>query len=231
MIRRLISLIVKLFTLAIAIFILTVVWIIFDGVTDLGNHSDVALVLGHTDAEPATAKKHKEDRLERAAQLFKDGQFPYIIVSGAAHSGGENEADRMAHGLEVLGIPAGDIIIDPHGDNTETTARNVAEIMKKHGFHSVMIVTDYYHITRTKLALRHEQVTELDTAHAGALRKQDAFPIGREVVALYAYLGKYYLLPAAAKARDEAKTGLDQAKVEAEKAKTSVDKKLDNLGK
>lgn len=231
MIRRFVRLIFQLLTLVIAVFILTAVWIIFDGVTDLGNHPDVALVLGHTDVEPATAEKHKEDRLDRAAQLYKDGQFPLIIVSGAVHSGGENEADRMAHGLEVLGVPASDIIIDQQGSNTETTARNVAEIMKKRGFHSVMVITDYYHMTRAKLALRHEGVTELDTAHAGNLRKQDAFPIGREVVALYAYLGKYYLLPAAEKARDEAKTGLDQAKVEAEKAKTSVDKKLDNMAK
>ena len=103
--------------------------------------------------------------------------------------------------------------------------------MKSHRFQSVMVVTDYYHMTRTKLALLHEGITEIGKAHVGKLRKEDAWKIGREVVALYDYIGKIYLLPAAKKVKKEALVGVDKAKADAEKTKEKVDKSLDSMAK
>lgn len=76
--------------------------------------------------------------------------------------------------------------------------------MRDHHFKSVMVVTHYYHITRTKMALKREGITRISQAHAGTVTKTDAFNIAREVADTYYHLFKYYLGPAAAKAGVEA---------------------------
>ncbi len=222
---------------AVFVFLCTAAWIIFDGLSDEGVKADVALVPGYGGAAPGM----ENSRLDRVAQLYNGGEFPFVIVSGSMRrgSGASGEADTalerptaMAQYLESKGVPANAVIVIDHGgETTEETARDVAEIMKQHDFHSVMIVTDYYHVTRTKLALSHEGVLEVDKVHVGALRKEDAWRIGREVVALYKYVGTVYLLPAAEKARTEAQVGMDKAKIDAEQAKQKVNKSLDNMAK
>jgi uncharacterized SAM-binding protein YcdF (DUF218 family) len=241
--RKLFNVIFQLVAAALVIFLFTAVWIVFDGLTDLGQKADVALV---TDM----------NGLDRAIKLYNEDEFPFIIVSGSmvrlttvvndgtlrlTGSSTDDEAADMAKYLESHGVPSSAIIEDHLGENTVETADNVAEIMKttrdvaeivkSHRFQSVMVVTDYYCVTLTKLALHHEGVPEIQKAHVGKLRKADAWKIGREVVALYAYIGKFYLLPEVEKLKKEALAGLDRVKADAEKAREKVDKSLDSLSK
>ena len=226
--RRFLNLIFQLLAAALLVFIGTAAWIVFDGLTDLGEKADVALVTGHADSSQGKAE---EPRLDRVIKLYNDGEFPFIIVSASRDSGANNESEAMAKYLESHGIASNVIIVAHPGENTPETARDVAEIMKSHEFKSVMIVTDYYHVTRVKLALSHEGITDIQKAHVGKLDKEDAWKIGREVIALYDYVGRVYLLPAAEKAKEEAQVGMDKAKADAEKAKEKVDKSLDNMAK
>jgi vancomycin permeability regulator SanA len=225
--RRLFNLIFQLAAAAIFIFLCTATWIVFDGLTDSGDKADVALVTGHAKAVQGTS----DPRLDLAVKLYNAGEFSFIIVSGSTASGAYDEPAAMAQYLESQGIPSSAIIEGHGGESTQETARDVAEIMKSRQFQSVMIVTDYYHVTRVKLALVHEGVSQIGKAHVGKLRKEDAFKIGREVVALYDYVGKIYLLPAAEKAKEEAQVGMDKAKVDGEQAQKKVDKSLDNMAK
>jgi hypothetical protein len=226
--RRLLNLIFQLLAAAIVIFLGTAVWIVLDGLTDVGEKADVALVTDHAWHAPGGP----DGQLDRVVQLYRDGEFPWVIVVGSTglEPGYEN-ALTMAKYLEDHGLPSSAIIVDNHGETTQETARLVATIMKSHGFQSVMIVSDYYHITRTKLALRHEGVADVEKAHVGKLRKGDALKIGREVVTLYDYLGKVYFLPAAEQVKKEAQVGMDKASADAEKATQKVSKSLDNLAK
>jgi uncharacterized SAM-binding protein YcdF (DUF218 family) len=226
--RRLFKLIFQLVAAALFIFLCTVAWILFDGLTDLGEKADVALVIGHSEYSQGKAE---QPRLDRVVKLYNDGEFPFIIVSGGTSRSTSDEPAAIAKYLESQGVPANVIIQEHRGVTTAETARFVAEIMKSHQFDSVMVITDYYHVTRTKLALSHEGVAQIQKAHVGKLQKEDAWAIGREVVALYNYVGRVYLLPAAEKAKEEAQVGLDKAKVDAEKAKEKVDKSLDNMAK
>jgi uncharacterized SAM-binding protein YcdF (DUF218 family) len=216
--RRLFKIIFQLVAVAFLCFVGTAAWIVFSGLSDSGEKADVALV---TDLRGA----------DRAIKLYKEGAFPFIIVCGSTGQGSENEVAAVGKYLESNGVPASAIIEDRRDENTLEAARHVAAIMKTRQFESVMIVADYYRITRAQLALDHEGVAEIDKAHVGKLQKEDALKIGREVVALYAFIGKVYLLPAAEKAKDEAKVGMDKASSDAEKAKDSVDKSLDGLAK
>jgi len=223
--RRLFNAIFQLLTAALVIFLFTAVWIVYDGLNDLGEKADVALVSGHSEA----AQGASEPRLDLAVKLYHAGEFPSLIVTAATGSNHEGSAGMGAY-LESHSVPS-DAIIEVHRETTQGSAREVAAIMKLHQFQSVMVITDYYRMTRMKLALNHEGITEIQKAHVGTLRKEDAWNIGREVVALYEYIGRTYLLPAAEKVKKEAQVEMDKAKTDAEQTKDKVDKSLDSMAK
>jgi len=224
-----------LMTLALLIFVGTAVWISFDGLTDEGDHADVALVPGHAEGQTDDAWPLLKTRLDRVVELYKLKQFPTIIVSGAPNIGTYDETATMVKYLQSQGVPADKIIPDSSGDDGHEMALHVAAIMKSEGFPTLMIVSHYYQITRLKLALRLEGVTPILHAHAGALNKNDAYNIARDDVALCDYLTRYLIIPEAkklwTKVSAETKVGKDKAAVEAKKMQDSVNKSLDNLAK
>ncbi len=222
--RRLFSFIFQLIAAAIVVVIGTAAWIIFDGLNDVGDKADVALFAGHTG-------EAVDPQLDHVVKLYKDGAFPSIIVSEPAVAGSEELAGTATRYLEDHGIPSSAILKDEDYISTWDLAHKVASSMKAHEFASVMLVADYYRMTRLKLALSHEGVVAIQKSHIGTARKEDALAIGHEVVALYDYIGKTFLLPAAEKIKQEAKVGADKAKDDAEKAKDKVDKSLNSLPK
>jgi vancomycin permeability regulator SanA len=204
MIRWLFRSLSQLLLLVVVVLVLTAVWIVYDGLNDSGDTAECAVVLGaaiRADGQPAEVLR---ERLDRAVQLYREDKVPVIIVSGADHVEGHNEATGMAQYLKSHEVPASAIVEDHGGTNTDGTARGVAKIMHERDFKSVMIVTHYYHITRTKMALKREGITDISQAHAGTVTKADAFNIAREVADIYYHLFRYYLGPAAAKAGVEA---------------------------
>jgi uncharacterized SAM-binding protein YcdF (DUF218 family) len=226
--RRLFKLIFQLLAAAIFLFLCVAAAIVFDGLNDAGQKADCALVTGHIESSAGHAA---QPSLDYAAKLYNDRVFPVIIVAVTWKPGTNDEEEAMSKYLESHGVPADAIILVRRSETTPELTHNVAEMMKARMFQSVMIVTDYYRVSRVKLALSHEGVGDIEKAHVGKLEKEDVLKIGREVVALCDYVGHIYLLPAAEKAREEAKVGMDKASVEAEKAKEKVDKSLDNLAK
>jgi vancomycin permeability regulator SanA len=230
MIRGLFRLIFRLITLAVLVSVGEAVWIVYDGLNDQGDHADVAVV-------PGTAVRHGvpgpilRSRLDRAIELYRAGKFPLIIVSGATEVGGYDEAAAMSNYLIEKQVPVTAIVQDKIGAHTSDTGRDVAAIMKARNLHSVMIVSQYYHITRMKLALKYAGIKDVEQVHVGVVQKEDAFMLAREVLALDDYLFKFYLLPAADKAKAEAQVEGEKVKVEAEKAKDQVRQKIDSSQK
>lgn len=229
--RRLIRWIFQYIVLLIFLFICLAAWMVFDGLHDSGGKADVALVTGSSEAPLGMHSVVEHDDLDRAIKLYDDSDVSFIIVSGSMTHTSYDDLDARVKYLKSHGIPSDVIMEDHHGQNMEEMAREVAAIMKSRQLASVMIVTDYYHVTRTKIALIHEGIRQIGEAHVGQFQKEDAVKIGRETAALCEYIGKVYLLPAAEKAKEEAQVGMDKAKVEAEKAKEKVDKSLDSMAK
>ena len=229
--RKFFKLIFKLVVLALFVFLFTAVWIVLDGTIDGGGKADAALVPGRSESPGAGAE---QPQLDRAVKLYNEGKFPFIIVSGSAlhmSRGNYDDPAAMAQYLESNGVPSSAIIQDRQPEDLQEMAHDVADIMKAHQFKSVMVVTDYYRETGTRLALSHEGIAEVQKAHAGKFQKDDALKVGLAVVELYQYVGKVYILPAAEKAKAEAQAGEDKIKAEAEKAKKKVDDSLDSLVK
>jgi vancomycin permeability regulator SanA len=231
MIRGLFRLIFRLITLAVLVFIGTAIWIVYDGLNDHGDKADVAVVPGNAIRRDGLPGAILRARLDRCIELYQKGTFPLIIVSGATKLGGYDEPAAMTNYLIEHQVPATAIIQDKVGSHTSNTGTDVAAIMQKRHLTSAMIVTNYYHITRTKLSLQHAGIHDIEQAHVGVVQKDDAYMLAREVVALYYYLGRFYLVPAAEKAKEEAQIDGAKLKEEADKAKDKAHEDLDNLHK
>ena len=232
----------RLVALAALVFIGTAVWVVFDGLSDKGNHADVGVVPGTAVLRTGLPGPILRARLDRAIELYRAGKFPIVIVSGATKLGGYDEPTVMTNYLVEHDVPRTSILTDSLGANTDDTGVDVAKIMKEHHVTTAMIVTNYYHITRLKLALQHAGIHDVEQMHVGVVNKEDAFMLGREVVALFDYLARFYLIPAAEKAGQEAQVagkeiqkdaqaGSAKAHDEAEKAKQKVNDGLDSLKK
>jgi vancomycin permeability regulator SanA len=228
MIRGLFGLIFRLIILALLILLGTVIWIVYDGLNDHGEHADAAVVPGNAVRRDGMPGPILRERLDRAIELYRQGKFPLIIVSGATKLGGYNEPAVMANYLVEHTVPRTAVIEDRGGATTSDTGFDVARIMRERKLDSVMIVTNYFHITRTKLALQMAGVRNIEQMHVGVVKKDDGFMLAREVVALYYYLGRFYLVPAAEKAREEAQADgqkiKQEAQVDGEKAQDEADK-------
>ncbi|WP_143825757.1 YdcF family protein [Nannocystis exedens] len=138
-------------------------------------------------ASPAAAPRSRR-------ALYAAGLVPRLIVSGGQDPGSPYEADVMRDYLVARGVPAERIAVDRGGVNTHATARFVAADLRARGERSAIAVSQYYHLTRTKLALRRFGV-DATGAHADLeLELREPWSLLREVVGFYAYLFKDYRL-------------------------------------
>ena len=158
------------------------------GLHDDVQASDVGVVLGSKVMLDGTPSPRLRARLDRAAQLYQQGMFAHVIVSGGTGVEGFSEARVMARYLtERRGVPAAAILLDEFGNDTEATARNSAVIMHAHGYTSALVITQYFHIPRSRLALRQAGIATVHTAHAHFFEARDLYSTARELVALPAY--------------------------------------------
>ncbi|WP_116866260.1 YdcF family protein [Pseudomonas syringae] len=170
------------------LFILSASLLVIDGVSDTAKTSDVAIVLGSKVTPDGVPSARLQARLDRAVELYRQGLVRSVIVSGGTGVEGFSEAVGMANYLaERSGLPREAILLDEQGNTTQDTARNSAQIMKQRGFKNAVVVTQYFHITRSRYALNQAGVTQVSTAHARYFEWRDLYSLAREVAALPAY--------------------------------------------
>lgn len=164
-----------------------------DGCTDEDAPADLAVVLGNHVAADGELSGRLRRRLDRALELWQQGLVPRIVVSGGRDPGSPYEATEMKRYLVAHGVPEAAVIEDRGGQNTYLTARFTAAYMRAHGLRSVITVSQYYHVTRSKLALRRFGVADVRGAHARTdLEAREPWSLLREFVGFYAYLLKDY---------------------------------------
>lgn len=184
----------KLIVAVLLVLLGAVCGILIDGLRDDVQVSDVGVVLGSKVMTDGTPSDRLRARLDRAAELYRQGAFKYVIVSGGTGVEGFSEAQVMADYLAgKAAIPRAAILLDEHGNNTVATAQNAAAIMKAHEFHSALVVTQYFHITRSRYALQEAGIRQVRTAHARYFEARDLYSIARELVALPAYWWRHRL--------------------------------------
>ncbi len=132
-------------------FTIHITLLIIDRLNDEIETVDAAVVLGNKVEKDGQPSKRLEARLNKSVELYEEGYFTFIIVSGGIGKEGYNEPAVMKSYLIDKGIPK-DKIIDSNGYNSYMTAENTKEIMHELDLNSVMVITQYFHVSRTKLA-------------------------------------------------------------------------------
>jgi len=164
-------------------FVLTAAVIVADGLRDEVRPSDVGLVLGNTVEADGRPSARLRARLDKALELYRAGLFAEVIVSGGVGVEGFDEAVVMKQYLMARGVPEARIHADSRGLDTQSTARNAAATMAARGWGSALVVSQYYHVPRCRLALTRAGVVSVASAHADYFEARDLYSTAREVVA------------------------------------------------
>ncbi|HHY81482.1 MAG TPA: YdcF family protein [Clostridiales bacterium] len=172
-------------------FILHTLYTTYDGLNNNIGTADVAVVLGNKVELDGKPSKRLQGRLDRALELYRNGYAKYVLVSGGTGIEGFNEAVVMKNYLAENGIPDDHVLVDQEGYNSYMTALNTKAIMSEMDLKSVTIVSQFYHITRTKLAFRKVGIDKVYTAHADYFELRDFYSLFREFFAYYKYLLVY----------------------------------------
>ncbi len=101
--------------------------------------ADVLVVLGGGSGE----------RVDTAAELFKAGVAPRIIVSGAG------DADDNKRLLVNRGVPAEAIQLESASTSTRQNAQMTIGLLRSEHVHRAIIVTSWYHSRRALHCFRH----------------------------------------------------------------------------
>ncbi len=113
--------------------------------------------LAKTDAIVAISGGDTESRTDEAVTLYKAGWSKNVIFSGAAlDPSGPSNARAMATAAEARGVPKAAILLDESSANTRQNASDVARIVGREGYHSIILVTSPYHQRRADITFQRE---------------------------------------------------------------------------
>jgi vancomycin permeability regulator SanA len=181
----------KIFFIAVVsslFFIVPALLIVADGLTDELHQADVAVVLGNTVNPDGQPSPRLQARLDKTVELYQKGFFTNIIVSGGFGVEGFDEAVVMSQYLVSQNIPAERIFVDGEGRTTNLTAKNTAQIMRQNNWQSALVISQYFHISRCKLALANYGISPVYSASANYFELRDLYSLVREVMGYFSYL-------------------------------------------
>ncbi|MEK4293557.1 YdcF family protein [Paenibacillus sp. FSL R5-0914] len=89
-----------------------------------------------------------QERVEKAAELYKAGYAPSIILSNAKES--TSSSGDMLQTAFNLGIPHDAIYTEKAAESTNQNAEFTLSVMKEHDFHSAIVVSSDFHMRRVK---------------------------------------------------------------------------------
>lgn len=168
-------------------------YITWDGMKNSPAPADIAVVLGSTVFNDGTPAEWTKGRLDRAYELYKEGKVKLIFVSGG--KGVEYnypEGTAMKAYLVAKGVPSILVIADNEGANTYLTATNFMKWNKGDKMQQVIVVSQFYHITRIKYIFRKMGFKgELGSASSRAYNWRDIVGLAREFPAFYKYVMVY----------------------------------------
>jgi len=116
--------------------------------------ADVILVLGAAEYRGRPSPVLRA-RLDHAFDLYQQKLAPRILTTGGA--GGDPVFTEGGVGRSYLigrGVPSEAIIVETEGESTLESTAMAAEIMRRMGLRSVIVVSDGYHIFRVKRMLQ-----------------------------------------------------------------------------
>jgi uncharacterized SAM-binding protein YcdF (DUF218 family) len=151
--------------------------------------ADLILVLGNTVDRSNYPLPRLEARLEAALSLYRRGGYDTVMVSGGIDpADGRNEAIGMRDWLIAHGMPADRVVSDPLGDNTRASADHAQAWLVDRQLHGVVVVSQYFHLPRARLALRQAGAEDGGGDYPRRWFARDLYSTLREVPGYLAYL-------------------------------------------
>ena len=136
----------------VAALLMSLSQVFFFGTTDYRRAADVAVVFGAKANANGSLSTSLEDRVRTAADLYRAGLVPKLIMSGAVGASGVDETEAMRTRAIALGVPAEAIVLDHEGVDTDSTVRNTMAYFEDEPARRVLVVSQFYHLPRIKLA-------------------------------------------------------------------------------
>lgn len=161
------------------------IYSIIDGRSDDGRSADVAVILGNKVNPDGSLSKRLTKRLECGLSLYRKGRVNKIIVSGGLGKEGHYEGDKMQEYLLNKGVPSHDVIVDNQGTNTRATVVNTLRIIDSIKVDRVIVVSQYFHITRTKMLFRKQGLPSVTGVSPEYYEFRDLYALVREFFAFY----------------------------------------------
>jgi len=155
---------------------------------DEARQADLIVVMGAAEYHGRPSPVFKA-RLDHALQLWKRGLATHILTTGGA--GGDPNFTEGGVGQAYLvarGVPPEAVVIEPVAESTAQSAVAIREIMRRMSLRSCVVVSDGYHIFRTKRML------ELNGIAVYGSPRPNSVPEGPLKWWLYTRQGVGYLL-------------------------------------
>lgn len=171
-----------------ATWLIGAVAVAMSGMTTHPKPADLILVLGNAVDRMNNPLPSLAARLEAATALYGQGGYNAIMVSGGVNpSDGRNEALGMRDWLVAHGIPADRIVVDQAGDNTRASADQAYRWLSSRNLRSAVVVSQYFHLPRARLALRQAGIEDSGGAYPRRWFARDVYSTFREVPGYLAY--------------------------------------------
>jgi len=171
-----------------------VIFITIQGLLDYKGSADVAVILGNRVFADGTMSSWLKGRVDKALELYKEKRIRKIYASGGISQNPEGdypEGNAMKEYLVKHGVPAEDVIADNEGKNTFCTAEDYLKWNAKEKYQSVIVVSQFYHITRSEYIFRKLGATNVYHVSSDVYSWRDIPGTLREVPAFYKYVLLY----------------------------------------
>lgn len=159
------------------------------GMINHAEEADVIVVLGAGLRRDGRAGWALTRRAEMGAELWHDGYAEYVLCTGAQADGyPRSEAAACKEILMRDGVPETAILLEQQSRSTEENAMFGQEILVEHGWDTVLLVTDSYHMLRAEWIFRSQGITAYTSPiPASRINYPFSYPVSmvREIVAMH----------------------------------------------
>ncbi len=166
-------------------FLIHIAYTCKDGLSDKMQKADIAVILANKVNEDGTLSAGLENRVNCGLALYQSGRVKKLVMSGAFGKEGYYEGTKMKEYLVQKGVPDSVILVDNHGDNTRLTVKNMLHLRDSLHFTSIIAVSQYYHLTRTKMLFHQNGFEAVSGASPRYFQWRDSYALFREFVAYY----------------------------------------------
>ena len=109
---------------------------------------DCAVVCGYPADRDGKPSKIMRTRVEKAAELWKDGKVKKLLFSGGAVFNSFKEAEVMKKYAEDLGVKEAYILTEDQAVSTYHNMMYAREIMEQNGLRGCAVVTNRWHLRK-----------------------------------------------------------------------------------